>query len=163
MSSRRAIVAGACALGVTTLFAVLGFSGIPTAMRASGPTIAPPPSSASASAPLGGGADVTVPVKVKRPGSVRSSSAAVLHGTTRTEALAVAATLPVTSSQAPVLPVSRRAAVVHRAVVHRAVVHRDADRGAGQPHAGLVLDRDHHPHRRGRAGQLVGERVLVHR
>ncbi len=103
MSGRRVIVAGAGALAVTTLFAVLGFSGIPTVMRASGPTIAPSPS-ASASALAGGGADVTIPVKVKRPGSVRSSLPPVLHGTTRTEALAVAATLPVTSSQAPVLP-----------------------------------------------------------
>ena len=104
MPGRRAIVAGACALGVTTLFAVLGFSGIPTAMRASGPTIAPPAPSASASAPLGGGADITVPVKVRRPASVRSSPPPVPRSTTRTEALAVAATLPVTSSQAPVLP-----------------------------------------------------------
>ena len=103
MPGRRAIAAGACALGVTTLFAVLGFSGIPTAMRASGPTIAPSLPSASASAP-GGGADVTGPVKVKRPASVRSSVPPVLRSTTKTESLAVAATMPVASSQAAVVP-----------------------------------------------------------
>ena len=77
MSGRRAIVAGVGALAVTMLFAVLGFSGIPAAMRASGPVITPP-SSANAPAPPGGGADVAVPVKVKRPSSVRSSLPPVL-------------------------------------------------------------------------------------